>query len=214
MLDFSNIRREFSTNSHPMSLKDFLENPLEQCALWLKQVLDEKLLDGNAMTLSTSTLKGEVSSRVVLLKYLTRQGFIFFTNYNSRKALDIRENPKVSLNFYWPTLNRQIIVYGTCEKISYAESKKYFDARPRMNQLIASVSKQDQVIESTEEILKQIDILDQKFKDQPLPLPHDWGGFIVKPTRFEFWQGGVGRLNLRFCYTQKNQNWMINQLSP
>lgn len=214
MIDFSNIRRSFSKEETLLKKELFHKNPMEECILWLRTVEEKKLEDGNAMTLSTSTKSGDVSSRTVLLKYLDHRGFSFFTNYNSRKAKDILENPKVSITFYWPSLNRQIIASGTCEKLSFEETERYFNSRPRLNQLQAKASNQDEEIESMEVVLKKIEEIDQKYHNQPLPTPAHWGGFLIRPQMVEFWQGTQGRLNLRFRYTLENGIWQIRQLSP
>lgn len=214
MIDFSQLRRSFSNEEVKLKKELFSEHPIDECIQWLHEVIDKQILDGNAMTLSTATKQGDVSARTVLLKYLDKRGFVFFTNYNSRKSKDLFENPKAALTFYWPSLNRQISVKGLVQKLPKEESEKYFNSRPRLNQLLASASNQDQEIDSIDEILSRIEEIDQKYKDQPLPRPDHWGGLLLKPTYIEFWQGGQGRVNLRFAYSLNQDKWSLKQLSP
>lgn len=214
MIDFSSTRRSFSDQDQSLDVSSLPSNPFDLCRNWLQKVQEMNLLDGNAMTLSTASKTGIVSARTVLLKYFDHRGFIFFTNYESQKAKDLSENPHAAITFYWPSLNRQLLAQGIVSKLPQKESKEYFDARPRLNQLFAHASNQDQIIDSIDAVKQKAEEIDQKYSDQPLPLPDYWGGFVLKPTTFEFWQGGPGRLNIRFKYTQKNQLWAVYQLSP
>lgn len=215
IFDFSNYRRSFPENFEYLNLDDLSSDPFKQCKKWFEEVVDKNILDGNAMTLSTSSLKGEVSARIVLLKYLDSKGFVFFTNYKSEKGKQIEENPKAALTFYWPSLNRQLRIKGSIEKISKKESYDYYSSRPRENQLLAWASEQGSPISSTEDVLKKMKEIDQKHKDQDLPLPPYWGGYRLLPKQFEFWQGGPARINQRFLYQKKHsENWSIDQLSP
>ena len=214
MIDFSNLRRSFSNDEVTLKKELLNENPIEECISWLHDVKKSDILDGNAMTLSTSTKEGDVTARIVLLKYLDERGFVFFTNYNSRKSKDLSDNPKAALTFYWASLNRQICINGIVEKLALEESEKYFRSRPRLNQLLATASNQDEEIDSIEEVLKRIEKIDAKYKDEPLPTPKNWGGFRLKPHKIEFWQGGQGRVNLRFAYNLVNEKWQLQQLSP
>lgn len=214
MIDFSQLRRSFSTEEVQLKKELLSEHPIDECVKWLHEVIDKQVLDGNAMTLSTASKEGDVTARTVLLKYLDKDGFVFFTNYNSRKSKDLIENPKAALTFYWPSLNRQISVAGLVEKLPEERSDQYFNSRPRLNQLLASASNQDQEIDSIDEILSKIEEIDQKHKDQPLPRPNHWGGFLLIPNHIEFWQGGQGRVNLRFAYSLNQDKWSLKQLSP
>lgn len=214
MIDFSQIRRSFSNKEAQLKKDLFCDHPIDECTKWLQEVINKQILDGNAMTLSTASKDGNVSARTVLLKYLDQRGFVFFTNYNSRKSKDLIENPKAALTFYWPSLNKQICAIGLVEKLPSDESNKYFNSRPRLNQLLASASNQDQEIESINDILNEVEKIDQKYKDQPLPRPDHWGGFLFRPTHVEFWQGAQGRVNLRFAYLLNEGKWSLKQLSP
>jgi len=143
-----------------------------------------------------------------------RGASLFFTNYKSRKGLDLQENPKASLTFYWPSLNRQLRIIGHAEKIPIEESANYFHSRPKGNRLLALASKQDEEIKSLEVIENKIKESQLLFKDKEIPLPEHWGGYRVIPSEFEFWQGGPSRINLRFHYAKKGSEWSLRQLSP
>jgi len=170
--------------------------------------------DVNAMVLATTTVAGQPSARTVLLKGVDSRGFIFFTNYDSRKGQELAGNPNAALTFYWPELERQVCVAGVVTKLPVAESEIYFQSRPRGSQLAAWASNQSAVVESRR-------ALDEKWRDvaarfpHEVPLPPNWGGFLLSPTRLEFWQGRASRLHDRFCYTkQSNDTWQIERLSP
>lgn len=214
IFDFSDYRRVFPKDFKYISKDSLYKDPYKQATAWFQEVLDLKMVDGNAMTLSTCNKKGEVSSRIVLLKYLDERGFTFFTNYESRKGLDLQDNPQASLTFYWPSLNRQLTVRGLVEKVPIEESTSYFNSRPKGNRLLALASKQDEEIESLAFIENKIKELEVLFKDKEIPLPEHWGGYRVIPTEFEFWQGGPSRINLRFHYFKKKGDWSLRQLSP
>ena len=181
--------------------------------LW-QAILGHAPADVNAMVLATATVTGQPSARTVLLKGVDSRGFIFFTNYDSRKGQELTGNPNAALAFYWPELERQVCVAGVVTKLPVAESEAYFQSRPRGSQLGAWASNQSTVVESRE-------VLDEKWREVatrfPLqvPLPPNWGGFVLSPTRFEFWQGRASRLHDRFCYTkQRDGMWQIERLSP
>ncbi|MCH9632417.1 MAG: Pyridoxine/pyridoxamine 5'-phosphate oxidase [Chlamydiae bacterium] len=214
MIDFSDFRRTFREDEITITKKDLPEDPIELCASWLQEVKEKDILDGNAMTLSTSSKEGRVTARTVLLKYMSQQGFTFFSNYKSKKGLDIEENPQAALTFYWPSLNRQMSIEGNVSKLPKSESSKYYYSRPRLNQLLALSSKQDQEINSLKEIVESIEQFESQYKGKELPIPDYWGGFLLDPTKIEFWQGGQGRINIRYCYQKENGSWIIKQLSP
>jgi pyridoxamine 5'-phosphate oxidase len=214
LFDFSDFRRTFPDDFEYIKKESLYSDPFKQAAVWFQEILDKQIVDGNAMVLATSNSKGEVSSRVLLLKYLDERGFTFFTNYKSRKGKDLEENPTASLTFYWPSLNRQLRVSGNVEKTSLKESKAYFISRPKRSRLLALASNQDEEIESLEEIEHKLKELEAIFKDNEIPLPEFWGGYRLIPHQFEFWQGGPNRINLRFEYTLKKDQWYLKQLSP
>ena len=170
--------------------------------------------DATVVALATADATGAPSVRMVLLKSADASGFVFFTNYGSRKAQQIAENPKVSLLFPWITLERQVIIQGTVEKISSAESLKYFISRPRESQIGAWVSNQSEVITSRKFLMQKLAEIKEKFSHGEIPLPSFWGGYRVAPQTIEFWQGGPARLHDRFLYRLKDAAWKIERLSP
>jgi pyridoxamine 5'-phosphate oxidase len=166
------------------------------------------------MTLATVDETGMPYQRTVLLKYYDTHGFVFFTNYSSRKASQMEQDPRVSLLFPWITLERQVIIQGTVEKISTAESLKYFVSRPRESQIGAWVSNQSEVITSRKFLMQKLAEIKEKFSHGEIPLPSFWGGYRVKPETIEFWQGGPARLHDRFLYRREDACWEIERLSP
>jgi pyridoxamine 5'-phosphate oxidase len=181
--------------------------------LW-HAVIGHPPADVNAMVLATATSIGQPSARTVLLKGVDARGFIFFTNYGSRKGQELAENPNAALVFYWPELERQVCVAGAVTKLPVAESEAYFHSRPRGSQLGAWASNQSTVVDSRK-------VLDEKWREvaatfpHEVPLPPNWGGYVLSPARLEFWQGRASRLHDRFCYTKQNSGaWLIERLSP
>jgi len=166
------------------------------------------------MTLATVDSDGQPYQRTVLLKYFDTNGFVFFTNYSSRKAQQIAENPHVCALFPWITLERQVILQGRAEKISTLESLKYFSSRPRESQIGAWVSNQSEVITSRKVLLQKLDEIRSKFTHGEIPLPSFWGGYRIVPQTIEFWQGGPARLHDRFLYRKSADTWNIERLSP
>ena len=211
-MEIHNIRHEFKREK--LELENLNINPFNQFDEWFNIAVKEIELDPNAMSLATVGANLQPSLRTVLLKYYDKNGFVFFTNYESRKSKEIIGNPKVSLLFFWVSLERQIIIEGTAEKISKAESLKYFASRPFGSQLGAWVSNQSSIISSKSMLLSKWEEMKNKFKDGKIPLPDFWGGYRVLPTRFEFWQGGENRLHDRFEYMKDGDKWVINRLAP
>ncbi|MFC7335899.1 pyridoxamine 5'-phosphate oxidase [Haloferula chungangensis] len=211
-MDLSDFREEYSAKG--LHRKDLADHPLDQFEQWFAQAVELKLHEPNAMSLATVDANGCPLLRTVLLKYFDREGFLFFTNYESRKAAQIAANPQVSLLFPWITLERQVIVQGRAEKISTAESLRYFTSRPRESQLGAWVSAQSSVISSRKFLMQKLSELKEKFSHGEIPLPSFWGGYRVIPESIEFWQGGPARIHDRFLYTRDGQNWSIDRLSP
>ncbi|MEI6653928.1 MAG: pyridoxamine 5'-phosphate oxidase [Verrucomicrobiota bacterium] len=211
-MDLSEFREEYS--SRGLHRKDLVAEPVAQFAVWFAQATELQVPEPNAMTLATVDPGGMPHQRAVLLKYFDTAGFVFFTNYGSRKAAQIAANPQVSALFPWFTLERQVIVQGRVEKISTAESLRYFASRPRESQIGAWVSNQSEVITSRKFLLQKLAEIRQKFKDGEVPLPSFWGGFRIVPTAIEFWQGGAARLHDRFLYQRKPDGWSIERLAP
>lgn len=172
-------------------------------------------LDVTAMTLATADEQGRPSARIVLMKGVDERGFIFFTNYESRKGHELSENPEAALVFYWPELERQVCIAGQVSKLPDEESEAYFQSRPRGSQLAAWASKQSEVVRDRPELEAQWDELEKRFANQEVTRPAYWGGYVLKPGRIEFWQGRPNRLHDRFRYTrQANGQWSIERLSP
>ena len=201
-------------------LKSLLEtavadNPFEQFNRWWDDAIQSDLEEVNAMTLATASATGMPSARIVLLKAATADGFIFFTNYNSHKGKELEENPFACLVFFWKELERQIRITGTIEKVSAEASDEYFYSRPEGSRIGAWVSPQSDVIPSRETIEANIVKYVQKFKGSEITRPPHWGGYIVKPTVLEFWQGRPNRLHDRIQYTkQQDGGWGIERLAP
>ncbi len=211
-MDIGELRRDYTQRG--LDLPDLDPDPFAQFELWFKQAQEAELLEPNALVLSTVSTEGAPYQRTVLLKYFDRDGLVFFTNYSSRKAQHITANPQVSLLFPWYPLERQVAIAGTASKISAAESLRYFSSRPRGSQLGAWVSQQSTIISSRQLLEMQFEKMREKFLNQEIPLPDFWGGYRVKPTSFEFWQGRSSRLHDRFLYSLKDGDWAIARLSP
>jgi len=211
-MDLSDFRKEYS--SRGLRREDLAADPLVQFEVWFRQAIELKLHEPNAMSLATVDPKGMPLLRTVLLKYFDASGFVFFTNYESRKAKQIEANPQVSLLFPWIVLERQVIVQGRAEKISAAESLRYFVSRPRESQLGAWVSQQSSVVSSRKLLMQKLSEISEKFGNGEIPLPSFWGGFRVVPETIEFWQGGAARLHDRFFYERKGKDWELSRLSP
>jgi pyridoxamine 5'-phosphate oxidase len=211
-MDIHELRREYKKQK--LDQKDLKNDPFDQFDVWFKIALKEIELDPNSMSLATVGADGIPSLRSVLLKYYDKTGFVFFTNYNSRKAQQITINPFVSAMFLWLPLERQIIIEGKAEKISKAESLKYFASRPVGSQMGAWVSNQSSIISSRSILMAKLEEIKNKFKDGKIPLPDFWGGYRIVPHRIEFWQGGESRLHDRFLYERSGDNWTINRLAP
>ncbi|MCP4459024.1 MAG: pyridoxamine 5'-phosphate oxidase [Cytophagales bacterium] len=210
--DISAIRTDFSKKE--LSKKEVSDNPIEQFKIWLEESMKAELLEPTAMILGTSDLDGNVTQRTVLLKAYDNNGFVFFTNYNSRKSKQIGVNPNVSLLFPWYGLERQVSITGIVEKVSNAQSIKYFLTRPRGSQLGAWISNQSSVITSRSILETKLEEMKAKFGKGEIPLPDFWGGYRVKPISIEFWQGRANRLHDRVCYTLENEDWGIERLAP
>jgi len=192
-----------------------LENPLEQFAAWFVDAEKTPTVEEpNAMTLSTVDTQGVPKARVVLLKEFTQEGFVFYTNYTSGKAQAIAQNNMVCISFFWPSLERQIIITGMAVKISQEKSIAYFNKRPRESQLGAVVSDQSTSIDSREALEEKLLDLEKQYQTKPIVKPAHWGGYLIQPTSYEFWQGRSSRLHDRIKYTKINNSWNIGRLQP
>jgi pyridoxamine 5'-phosphate oxidase len=190
-------------------------DPIAQFRRWLDDAMTAGIHLAEAMTLATSTKAGKPSGRMVLLKQVNEQGFVFFTNYNSAKARDLDANPFASLVFYWPQFERQVRIEGTVTRISASESDEYFQSRPRDSQIGALASPQSEVIESREVLEQNFRELDERYRDRLIQRPANWGGYRLRPDRIEFWKGRSGRLHDRILYErQPDGAWTILRLAP
>jgi len=209
----ADLRQEYSlqrlnkTEAHP--------NPFEQFTLWFDQAVATKLPEPNAMTLATATPDGKPSARMVLLKGYDERGFIFYTNYKSRKGQQLLANPWGAIAFWWTQLERQVRIEGQIEQVSPEESDAYFHSRPQDSQLGAWASEQSQVIDSREVLEQRLQQLKKEYENKTIPRPPHWGGFRLIPVAIEFWQGRPSRLHDRLLYQRTEEgSWMIQRLSP
>lgn len=196
-------------------------DPVEQFQAWFGEAVDNSpgdWFEANAMTLATATKSGQVTARIVLLKGFDEGCPVFFTNYLSEKGRQLEENPLATICFYWPHCERQIRIEGSVEKVLPATSDQYFTSRPRGSQLGALVSQQSAIVESREFLEQRLAELESQYGDGPIPRPEHWGGYRLKPTKFEFWQGRENRLHDRIVYTaapqSASQTWNLHRISP
>jgi pyridoxamine 5'-phosphate oxidase len=208
----NNLRREYKLNK--LSEETVQKNPFRQFENWFKEVIRLDLPEQNAMMLATASSKAKPTARVVLLKDITNQGFKFFTNYKSAKAKNILENSSASLLFYWAGLERQIRIEGKIKKLSKSESLKYFDSRPYESRIAAWASEQSKIISDRKFLELQYKKFEEKFSGKKITLPPNWGGYILEPNYFEFWQGRENRLHDRICYKKQKGKWKIFRLAP
>ena len=198
-----------------LSRKDLHDNPFKQFDNWYKEILASKTEFPNAMILSTSSSDSKPSSRVVLLKYYDEKGFVFYSNSESRKGMDIKENPYASVCFWWQVYERQVILEGKVELLPDKVVDSYFKSRPRGSQISASISQQSKVVESRYFLEKLYKDFDLQHSGKEIKRPDFWKGYIIKPIRFDFWQGSKNRLHNRFKYSLlKNNRWKIDRLYP
>ncbi|KAB2908654.1 MAG: pyridoxamine 5'-phosphate oxidase [Ignavibacteriales bacterium] len=206
------LRRNYQSAS--LDINQVTQDPMKQFEIWFQNALDSQILEPNAMVLSTVSGLGVPSSRTVLLKRLDPTGFVFFTNYESEKGLDISDNPNVALLFLWLDLERQVRVNGIAEKISREESAAYFNSRPHDSRIGAWASPQSKVIADRAFLEKSFAEYKEKYPGEVVPLPPFWGGFRVVPNSVEFWQGRQNRLHDRIVYKKHGSGWRIERLAP
>ena len=211
--DLQNLRRDYSLAQ--LSETTINTNPVKQFDIWFNEAIEAKLYEPNAMTLSTATRDGVPSARIVLLKGYDNYGFVFYTNYLSRKGKEITKNPVGALTFFWGELERQVRIEGTIEKLSKDQSERYFQTRPKGSQLGALVSPQSQEIAGREVLENKMAQLEAEYADKDIPKPSFWGGYILKPRMVEFWQGQQSRLHDRILYKKvDNSTWKTVRLAP
>lgn len=212
-MNIASMRQEYTTKG--LRRKDLDKNAIKQFELWFNQAIQADILEANAMSLATVSKESVPSIRTVLLKMYDENGFVFFSNYKSKKAKQIQENPNCAALFTWLGLERQVKIEGTCEKISTQDSLKYFLSRPKGSQIGAYISQQSQIITSRSLLEAKFNEIKNKFLKGEVPFPSFWGGYILKPKVIEFWQGGKDRLHDRFEYIKlQNNEWEINRLEP
>lgn len=211
--DLADMRREYRIK--PLNREDLDPDPYRQFDRWFNEATKVEAMDANAMSIATATADGQPSIRTVLLKYYDATGFVFYTNLDSRKAVEIAANPQVALLFYWHELHRQVKITGVATKISAAETLRYFSRRPRDSQLGAWVSQQSSIISARSILENKFTEMKMKFANGEVPLPSFWGGYRVKPACMEFWQGRESRLHDRFRYQETETNhWTVDRLAP
>ena len=208
--DLSNLRKEYLKSG--IVEGDLKSNPIEQFSLWFNQAIEANVIEPSAMSLATAD--DYISIRTVLLKFFDDKGFVFFTNYESKKSKQLQNNPQAALLFPWLALERQVKIIGSVEKITKLESLKYFSSRPKDSQIGAWSSQQSSKISSRAILVDQFAVMKKKFANGEIPLPKFWGGYRIVPQSIEFWQGRESRLHDRLIYERKDNGWNISRLSP
>jgi pyridoxamine 5'-phosphate oxidase len=207
-----NLRQEY--RSSELLQQDVDQNPIQQFKRWFTDALNAQLYEPNVMTLATADPYGKPSARIVLLKGFDEHGFNFYTNYDSKKGQDLKENPQAALVFFWAELERQVRIEGMVSKLDPQISTDYFHSRPKGSQIGATVSPQSRVIESRESLEQKVIELKKQYEEVEVPRPEHWGGYLVEPQRIEFWQGRPSRLHDRICYDLVDGVWIISRLAP
>lgn len=211
-MDLHELRREYLMGE--LRRADLAQDPHEQFATWMQQAFDMEVVDPPAMTIATVDASGMPSQRIVLLKHFDSEGFVFYTNYASHKGRDLEVNPRISLHFPWHSVERQVRISGEAQRLSAEESRQYFHSRPRGSQLAAAVSPQSDVVASREALESAFAELEKATEGVEVPFPSAWGGYRVRASQLEFWQGGANRLHNRFRYTREGETWKIERLAP
>ena len=211
MKGIQNLRVDYSGDV--LDLKDFNKNPIKEFENWFEFAKINDVIEPNAMILSTLS-KNSINSRTVLLKDITDEGFVFFTNYTSVKGNDIRENDNVSSVFLWKKIEKQVIIKGSASKIKGEDSIKYFNSRPRKSKIAAWASLQSTKLNDSNDLAERFKYYENKFENKEIPYPEFWGGYIIKPLSVEFWQGRSSRMHDRILYKKESKNWSICKLYP
>ncbi len=211
-MSIADMRKEYTQRG--LDTRDVAADPIAQFQIWFEQATGANLPEPNAMTLATATPDGKPSARVVLLKGVDENGFVFYSNYSSRKGNELAGNPRAALVFFWPELERQVRVEGYVEQISTEESDRYFHSRPAGSQLGALASPQSQVIASRNVLEQRLRELDAQYLNKSIPRPTHWGGYRIVASAVEFWQGRPNRLHDRVRYTYRDGEWVVERLAP
>ena len=212
MVSLEEMRKQYEMNE--LNRSDLLESPTEMFRSWFEKIEDLEHVEPNAAILSTSTKKGKPSSRTVLIKEYSDNGFVFYTNYKSKKAQEIENNPYGSLIFYWHDFEKQVRIQGKIRKVSRSKSEKYFHSRPRLSQISVLASYQSKSLENRNELENKVKELEKKYEGKEIPLPDFWGGYLLEHRNVEFWQGRRDRLHDRFVYTKHGRIWQTERLAP
>tara|TARA_B100000482_G_scaffold163712_1_gene127038 strand:+ start:798 stop:1436 length:639 start_codon:yes stop_codon:yes gene_type:complete len=212
MKEIQNLRVDYS--GEILDIEKLENNPINQFKLWFNDAKSNKIIEPNAMVLSTISKENTINSRTVLLKDIYKNGFVFYSNYNSRKGKDINNNNNVSAVFLWKKIERQIIIKGYISKISVKDSEKYFNSRPRKSRIAAWASKQSSKLKNSKDLIDSFNFYDKKFKEDKIPLPDFWGGYLIEPYSVEFWQGRSSRMHDRIIYKKLKKKWDISKLYP
>ena len=212
MVSLEEMRKQYDIAE--LNQNDLIESPTDMFRTWFEKIEDLEHIEPNAAILSTSTKKGKPSSRAVLVKEFDERGFVFYTNYKSKKAQEIEVNPYGSLLFYWQDFERQVRIQGKIRKVSRSKSEKYFHSRPRLRQISVLASHQSKTLENREELDNKVKKLEKMYDRKEIPLPDYWGGYILEHRNVEFWQGRRDRLHDRFVYTKHGRIWQIERLAP
>ena len=211
--DLHSFRQTYEKGA--LLIENISDSPMEQFANWYKEIEEDGgVKEPNAMTLATLGEDGFPKSRIVLLKEYDHDGFVFYTNYESEKGKSIESHPQVGISFFWPSMERQVIVKGAISKVTSERSDRYFKARPKGSQLGALVSDQSRVIETRQVLEDKMSALKAKYESQDITRPLHWGGYIIKPVSIEFWQGRPSRLHDRIQYRIEDQKWIKERLAP
>ena len=208
----NSIRRDFA--DQPLNENSVADDPLRQFEKWFEEAVNAKVLDPHAMSLATVSYEEQPSVRIVYLRGIAENGFKFYTNYSSQKGKDLLENKRVAINFFWGELERQIRVEGEVEKLSKEESDAYFAARPRESQIGAWASEQSVLIRNRKALEDKVKYYREHYKGIDIPRPENWGGYLVKPHRIEFWQGRPNRLHDRLVFSKNGTSWELNRMAP